>query len=184
MADYNLGPFRLRPRGEFDLGAEYRYLDFVTWNGSSYVNLNLDTIDGAACVGVIPEGAERSELYWLCFARKGDKGDMGDAYQNFVEVTDGKWDFSKSDKIFIPETGSSVVNITNVYSGCCGIILTPNYLTLPWNSDYAYDYNYVDKDVGQYFMYSFVYGQSITPTDRFVWHRTVINMGTGESPDE
>ena len=44
MADYNLGPYRPRPRGVFSSIEMYRYLDIVEYNGSSYININYDKI--------------------------------------------------------------------------------------------------------------------------------------------
>ena len=46
MAEYNLGPFRIRPMGIFDSSKSYRFLDLVAYNGGSYVCINMDTIDG------------------------------------------------------------------------------------------------------------------------------------------
>ena len=42
MSDINLGPFRLNPRGEIKPGEKYKFLDLVTYKGSSYVNINND----------------------------------------------------------------------------------------------------------------------------------------------
>lgn len=183
MADYNLGPYRPRLRGDYDNKTPYRFFDQVKWLGGSYLNINPDTIDGDSCLGVPPTGAERSELNWICVAEKGDKGDMGDAYQDFMEVRDGKWDFSLSDKIFIPEGGRNIIEITNAYTGCCGIMLSIQDITVPQDSDFTYDYDYVDLDVNQYYMYSFVYA-NVPPTMRpkFIWHRTIVNMGNGGAP--
>ena len=50
MSDINLGPFRLNPRGEIKPGEKYKFLDLVTYKGSSYVNINNDTIDGDECI--------------------------------------------------------------------------------------------------------------------------------------
>ena len=79
MADYNLGPYRPRPRGVFSNIEMYRYLDIVEYNGSSYININYDTIDGIACIGVSPEGENESELYWMPIAKRGEKGDTAES---------------------------------------------------------------------------------------------------------
>lgn len=171
MADYNLGPFRIRPRGEFKSSESYRYLDLVTYNGGSYVCINLDTIDGIAVTGVLPEGQASSESYWQCIAHKGDKGDTGDQYKNFITITDGLWDYSKSDKIIIPDNGSVNLAIINVYDGCCGVVLSSKELDLPYNSEYSIDFNYISCSTNQYYMYTFIY----TPSNKFSWNRTVIN---------
>ena len=172
MADYNLGPFRIRPRGEFDPSEAYRFLDLVSYNGSSYVCINNDTIDGVSVTGVLPAGQDSSELYWQLIASKGDKGS---GYQEYLTVTNGVWDFSKSDKIIIPDSAEDTLTITNIYSGCCGLILTTKELELPVNSDYSIDFWYVSCGTNQYYMYTFVYGGYGTHRDTFVWNRTVVN---------
>ena len=53
MADFNLGVYRPRPMGAFDPTENYRYLDIVTYDGASYININLDTIDGLMAHGII-----------------------------------------------------------------------------------------------------------------------------------
>lgn len=175
MPDYNLGPFRIRPRGEFISSEHYRFLDLVSYNGGSYLCCNMDTIDGVAVTGVLPEGQTKSELYWQCLAHKGEKGDIGGSYNEFIEVTDGVWDFDRSDKIIIPESGSDDIQISNAYNGCCGIILTNKDLSLPPNSDYSIDFNYVTCGTNQYYMYTFVYGLFNSTSERFIWNRTVID---------
>ena len=172
MADYNLGPFRIRPRGEFDSNESYRFLDLVTYNGGSYICINNDTIDGTSVSGVLPTGENASETYWQLIAAKGDKGS---GYQEFLTVTNGIWDFSKSDKIIIPDSAGSILNITNIYSGCCGLILTKKELELPVNSDYSIDFWYTSCGTNQYYMYTFVYGGYEVNRDTFIWNRTVIN---------
>ena len=77
-------------------------------------------------------------------AEKGDKGDEANAYLTPVDVTaTGVWDFSKSDKIFIPADMNEILDIQNTYDGCCGVIITENKdLKLPVNSDFSIDFNY------------------------------------------
>lgn len=180
MADYNLGPYRPRPRGVFSSVEMYRYLDIVEYNGSSYININYDTIDGIACIGVSPEGENESELYWMPIAKRGEKGDTADYYTPYLEVTNGAWDYSNGDKIFIPEVDQETLNldISNVYDGCCGIIITKNELSLPANSYYSADYKYVSiVNSDDYYFYTFTYANMGSNSYMFIWHRTVINRG-------
>ena len=176
MAEYDLGPYRIRTCGEFDSTRAYKYLDIVTYNGGSYICCNLDTIDGTAAIGILPEGEHRSNLYWQCIALRGEKGETGDSYKSFINVTNGKWDFSLSDKIVIPEGAPDTLEISNVYNGCCGIILSQKELELPTNSDYSIDFYYVTRNATQYYMYTFVYGACISSNKKFIWNRTVINQ--------
>ena len=177
MADYNIGPFRMRPRGEYNKDTVYRFFDNVLYRGTSYCNINPDSNDDDSCIGIPPEGAERSEVYWLPVALRGEKGETGDAYQSFVEVRNGSWDYNVSDKIYIPEDATEKIDILNVYNGCCGTIITKLDLAVPTNSDKAFDYNFVTAGVNQYYMYTFVYGHlpPFSTKDKFLWHRTVIN---------
>lgn len=177
MPDYNLGPFRIRSRGEFVSSDRYKFLDIVTYNGGSYICINMDTIDDIGVTGVLPEGQTNSSLYWQCLAHKGDTGESG-KYDGFIKVTSGAWDYSESDKIIIPDSASlNTITINNVYNGCCGIIVTKKNLTLPTNSDYSIDFNYITATTNQYYMYTFVYGTNIiTNSNRYIWNRTVITI--------
>ena len=121
-------------------------------------------------------------MYWQCIGSKGDKGDRGDAYIGFIEVLDGEWDYTESDKIVIPELGSDTLEINNVYDGCCGLILTTKELELPANSEYSIDFNYVNRNATQYYMYTFVYGSCISENKKFIWNRTVINQCLEDHP--
>jgi len=176
MADYNLGVYRPRPRGKFDIETRYRYLDIVTFKGGSYINCNLDTIDGVACIGILPEGQAESKAFWLCLGTKGDKGDMADMYLPYIDVTDGIWDYSLSDKIRVPESASkNTLDITNVYDGCCGIIISKKELELPVNSYYSVDYEYASiMEEADYYFYTFTYTDPGSGSEMFIWHRTVI----------
>lgn len=175
MNEYNLGPFRIRPRGEFSSSERYKFLDLVTYYGSSYICCNLDTIDGIGVIGIAPTDNVSSSLYWQLIASKGDKGDMGESYKEFITVTNGQWDFSRGDKIFIPSTATvNTLDISNVTNGSCGMVITNKNLELPVNSEYSIDFNYVYAMTNQYYMYTFVYG-GITAVDKFIWNRTVIN---------
>lgn len=190
MSRQNLGPFRIRPRGIYNSSANYRFLDLVTYNGSSYLCINYDTIDGTAVTGVLPYGEVGSDIYWQCIAHKGDKGDTGDFYSEYLIITDGYWDYSVSDKIIVPEYSNTTLTIDNVYDGCCGIILSKYDLELPYNSDYSLDYNYLNigrYDSNKYYMYSFIYGldylnfSNQIPQYKFVWNRSIISTEGGNN---
>ena len=172
----NLGPFRIRPRGEFSPDAQYRFLDLVSFNGGSYLCINYDTIDSTAAIGILPEGAHNSEAYWQCIAKRGEPGLIEVEYLP-IGVLDGNiWDFDITDKIYVEESFNGVLDITNVYDGCCGAILTKNRnLQLPANSDYSIDFNYINiVSANQYYLYTFVYA-NMGAGSRFIWNRTVIN---------
>lgn len=172
----NLGPYRLRPRGEYNPEANYRFLDWVTYNGSSYACINYDTIDGIACIGVLPEGGHNSEIYWQCLAKRGEPGLIEVEYLPIGNIEDNIWDFSITDKIYVEDNFMDELNIINVYDGCCGAILTKNTnLVLPGNSDYSVDFNYVSiNNANQYYLYTFIYA-NMGSGSRFIWNRTVIN---------
>ena len=175
--DYNMGPFSLFPRGEYDSIIRYNYLDVVTYNGSSFMFIYEDT-ESDLCIGVPPEGDASSELYWQVMASKGDIGPAADTYKGFLSITDGIWDYDNTDKIIIPGNASvSTLSISNVYDGCCGMVLSPLDLTLPSNSQYTFDYNYITRITpNQYYMYTFVYyGTTPLGNNKFIWNRTVVN---------
>ena len=176
MATHNLGPFRMRPRGKFSSKESYRFLDFVSYNGSSYLCINEDLIDGTAVVGVLPSGAHSSEAYWQCIAEKGEPGLIEVEYLPIGNLEDGIWDFDITDKIYVEESFTDTLDITNVYDGCCGAILTKNSnLILPANSDYSIDFNYINiTNANQYYLYTFIYA-NMGAGSRFIWNRTVIN---------
>lgn len=172
----NLGPFRIRPRGEFSSEAKYRFLDLVSYEGGSYLLINYDTIDGTAAIGILPEGAHDSDAYWQCIAKRGEPGLIEVEYLPIGNLEDGIWDFDVTDKIYIEESFVDVLDITNVYDGCCGAILTKNSnLKLPVNSDYSIDFNYINiVNANQYYLYTFIYAD-MGAGSRFIWNRTVIN---------
>ena len=174
--DNNLGVYRPRPCGEFVGTANYRYLDIVRYQGSTYININLDTNDGIACIGILPVGQPQSELYWMLIAEKGDKGDTAVLYTEYQEVSNGTWDYSVTDKIFIPEDGSPNLNILNSYNGCCGMILTKLDLLLPSNSLFSVDFDYLDIVYNtDYYFYTFTYMNTGSDSeDVYVWHRSVV----------
>lgn len=176
MSDWNMGVYRPRPMGDFSDTIQYKYLDIVRYNGASYINCNLDTIDGVACIGIPPEGDSESENYWQCIATKGDKGDMADSYLPYASITDGAWDYSVADKIFIPDSAVDTLYIDNVYNGCCGIIITKKDLDLPANSYFSLDYKYcnITRD-DEYYFYTFTYTDFGSESYMYVWHRTVIS---------
>ena len=176
--DNNLGPFRLNPKGYFKQDEHYKYLDVVKYNGSSYMCCNYDTIDKIDCVGILPIGQEQSETYWFCLAEKGEKGEKAVKYDSFINLSDNNWNYDLSDKVIITidMVFNSHLNITNVYDGCCGVILTKNEnVVLPENSDLSVDFNYMRKTSNsQYYLYTFIYGK-ITTSYKFIWNRTIIN---------
>lgn len=175
MSDYNLGPYRIKPRGEFDPEANYIFLDLVTYDGGSYVCINYDTIDGVACIGVLPEGEVRSASYWQCIAHKGDKGDTGDMYLPFKTVSNGNWNYNETDKIIVPANATTNIEIENVYDGCCGLILSKQELSFPPNSIYAADFSYVNTSgIADWYLYTFVYA-NLGSAYNFIWSRSVIN---------
>lgn len=182
MAEYNMGPYRIRPCGEFNSATRYRYLDLVTYQGGSYVCCNYDTIDGTGVIGVLPTGEDESLLYWQCISVRGDRGPAGEIYKNFEVISDGIWDFhvTNTDKIIIPSEAPDEISIINMHDGQCGIILTEKDLILPSNSDHSIDFDYVTILPSQYYMYSFVYYNNSTRgairLNRFIWNRTVIEQ--------
>ena len=173
---HNLGPFRIRPCGEYSSEKNYRFLDLVSYQGGSYICSNYDTIDGTAVIGVLPEGGHNSEAYWQCVAKRGEPGLIEVEYLPIGNLDDGVWDFDDTDKIYVEESFTKVLNIINVYDGCCGAILTKNSnLQLPVNSDYSIDFNYVNiTHANQYYLYTFIYAD-MGAGSRFIWNRTVIN---------
>jgi len=178
MSNYNMGRFRPVPKGEFDPFERYEFLDFVYYDGSSYICINEDLVDGVSCTGVLPVGQDESENYWQIYAAKGSKGDKVSAYTNFIEVgADGIWDFNESDKCILSVDAASLT-IENAYDGCCGIIITENKdFTLPSNSEFALDFGYMAAYSNQYYMYTFVCVPTEQDTLKFIWNRTVINHG-------
>lgn len=183
MAEHNLGPIRINHTGPYSNTKEYKYLDAVEYNGSSYVAINLDYITKTFS-GHAPDfenNAEEASLYWAVEALRGKEGPRADKYDSFITLsatdTDIVWDYDESDKVIIPtdmDFTNKRLSIDNVYDGCCGMIITRNKnVVLPENSDYALDFDYMNVGVKQYYMYTFVYCK-IMSTYRFVWNRTVI----------
>ena len=171
MSEYNMGPFKPNPRGIFDPNARYKYFDLVNYEGSSYLNINKDLVDGDSCIGVLPTGMENSEQYWMLNASKGDPGKL-DHYQSFITVADGIWDFNISDKCIVhPDVAE--LKVINYYDGCCGIMITDHpALKIINKSDYSIDFDYANILGGQYYMYTFV-----CLNDKLIWNRTVIANG-------
>lgn len=180
MAEYNMGAFRFKPVGMFDINRVYKYFDMVTYEGSSYINIYNDKNDSDSCVGILPTGTPESETYWSAIALKGDKGDYANAYSDFTVIRNNdSWNFEFGDKVFIASDFNNQLQINNVKDGSCGMIITRNKnLKLPDNSDYSVDFNYVEARSDQYYMYTFVYisiGDDDYFNNRFIWNRTVIN---------
>ena len=181
MADWNLGPYRPNPRGDYDSEINYKFLDIVKYNGNSYINCYLDTIDGVSCIGILPEGQPESEIYWQWIGGRGEKGDLADQYKPYQDVHNGIWDYNESDKIFVPTTAPNKLEIINVYNGCCGIVISKQDLELPEDSLKSIDYDYVHRTIDDdYYFYTFTYTDLGTDFHGFVWHRTVINHGYTE----
>ena len=65
--DYNLGRYRINPRGSYNNTTRYDYLDLVFYNGLSYLCINEE-----GCRGILPISSENSSIYWQCFATKRD----------------------------------------------------------------------------------------------------------------
>lgn len=174
MASINLGPYRLMPRGEFDAKKEYKVLDLVSYNGSSYICINDDIIDGVSNIGILPTGQDKSATYYAISASKGDKGAIADKYDGFTTLSSGSWDYSLSDKVIIKDESITDIIITNVYDGCCGMVLSANpNLVLPKNSQYSIDFWYLELSKKQYFVYTFVcVGEK--DTAKLIWNRTII----------
>lgn len=172
MSDINLGPFRLNPRGEIKPGEKYKFLDLVTYKGSSYVNINNDTIDGDASINVLPTQEEGATKYYQLVASKGDKGEAPEQYDKFTTITTNDWDYPTADKIKISGAydNTKPINILNVYDGCCGIIVTDLDIILPANSDVSIDFYYLTLSTNEYFVYSFIYDGG---RQRFIWNRTI-----------
>lgn len=189
MAVNNLGPIRINYTGPFSQDRDYKFLDAVKYNGSTYVAINKDYItETFRGISPDPEIDDAAELYWYLEAEKGEQGPMADKYDSFITLEDTGteivWDYAVSDKVIVPtdmDFSDKILDIQNVYDGCCGMILTRNKnIRLPENSDYALDFDYINVGVKQYYMYTFVYCAMpvLIPEEhtsyRFVWNRTVI----------
>lgn len=173
MSDTNLGPFRINPRGELDPTQKYKFLDLVTYQGSSYLNINNDIIDGDASIAVLPTVEEGYNKYYQLIAAKGEKGEAPDKYDGFITIGDNYWDYSIGDKIKIDGglyDNTKPINITNVHDGCCGIIVTDMDIILPTNSDVSIDFFYLTLGLNEYFVYSFIYDEE---RQKFIWNRTI-----------
>lgn len=172
MSDTNLGRFRINPRGEIKPNEQYKFLDLVTYNGSAYLNINNELIDGTASTGQLPTELESSTEYYMLLVSKGDKGDMADKYDPFLLLTDNIWDYAITDKVRLSSLydESKLLQINNVYDGCCGMIVTDKDIALPFNSCTSEDYHYLIALNEQYYVYTFVYNEEI---DRFIWNRSV-----------
>lgn len=189
---HNLGPFRLNPKGAYSSTEQYKLLDSVTFNGSTWVCANLDYIGGVTFSGIEPgsEDPEDANVHWIIEAERGEQGPKADKYDNFLRISDEQieesdnkinisWNYEDSDKIIIESDPNYVgkdieLFINNPYDGCCGMIITRLHdLILPENSDYALDFDYINIGVKQYYVYTFVYCK-VMNTYRFVWNRTVV----------
>lgn len=188
MADKNLGAFRLNPTGKFNPEKQYSFLDMVEYEGSSYVCINDDIIDGVSNIGILPVGQEKSPLYYHLVASKGEKGDIANKYDGFIKLESNTWDYSISDKVLIPADttidNNNPLIIDNVYDGCCGLIVSNINLALPENSDYSIDFNYLDiTSDTEYYLYSFICRQIHETKFRFIWNRTLINANDNDVID-
>ena len=120
MSNINLGPFRLNPRGELKPGEKYKFLDLITYEGSSYVNINNDIIDGDASINQLPTEEQGATKYYQLIAARGPKGEAPEQYDKFITITNNDWDYSLADKIKIGGSYDNTIpiNILNVYDGC------------------------------------------------------------------
>lgn len=84
-----------------------------------------------------------------------DLSDKPNRYESFVTITDGIWDFSVSDKIILQDT--NLVSISNVYNGAVGTIISTLELDLPANSRKAVDYDYIQAETSEHYMYTFIF---------------------------
>ena len=64
--EYNLGKVVMAPKGEYDDGTLYEKLDFVTYNGSSYVDK-----------GETRNNLPTNQTYWQLLAERGSSGGGG-----------------------------------------------------------------------------------------------------------
>ena len=79
MADTRLGFVGTLPVGAWSNSTAYKYLDVVTYNGSSYV----------AKTETVPSGTlPTNTTYWQLMASKGDKGDTGEIISASATITD------------------------------------------------------------------------------------------------
>ena len=182
--DINLGKYRLNPRGEYNNEETYYYLDFVEYKGSTYYVKYLDpeTKMEVPVSKILPVGEDNSETYWGLLSSKGEVGPKAEEYDGFITLKNTTWNYKDlnpnntySDKIIVPDdmTFSSALVIKGVYDGCCGLMLSKNKnIKLPENSMYSNDFNYIDINDNQYYLYTFVYSASI---DKFIWNRSVID---------
>ena len=172
MGDINLGAFRLNPRGQLDPNAKYKFFDYITYNGNSYVNINDDEIDGVATQGQLPTMEEGATKYYQLVAARGEKGDKADKYDAFLELDSNVWNYELSDKVKLITgfNANKAIEINNVYDGCCGVIITESDIFLPPNSDVSIDYNYIKPLDNEYYVYTFIYDGS---RKQFIWNRSV-----------
>ena len=175
MSDHNLGPYRIRPRGEYNGTTTYHYLDLVKYEGSTYLCISMDP--DYSCTSVLPKGEPSSEFYWVEIGSKGDKGDTATTYSSFVTLDSMHWDYSISDKVIIPMEvkTNSPLDIDNIYNGCCGMIITPHELSFHVGGNmFSTDFNYVKvSDVNELYCYTFIavpFGDDL----KLIWHRSVI----------
>jgi hypothetical protein len=171
MSDYNMGPYRINPKGQFDPTKKYKYLDSVKYNGSYFVNI----YKGGETIGILPSETDPASYeHWAGMADKGDTGERAETYDEFTNIENGIWDYLSTDKIFIPRDSSNSIVINNTYNGCCGLIVSALDLELPYNSDKAIDFDYIKPNDNQYYLYTFTcidYGTGL----RFIWNRKVID---------
>ena len=173
MQDINLGPYRINPRGEIQPTEQYKFFDMVSYKGSTYLNINHDIIDGVASIAQLPKEGQIQTKYYVLMASKGDKGDIADRYNSFITLDNNIWDYSAGDKVILPDNYNAdiPIQISNVYDGCCGVIITNKNINLPENSDISVDFHFLSiTNDTQYYMYTFIYNESI---NKFIWNRSV-----------
>ena len=175
MAEFNLGPYRINPTGEYDSTRDYRYLDGVSYNGNYYVCSYKGSNDEGELNTIKNITPGDGSAYWDIMALRGERGPEVNPYKNFITIIDGVWNYSLSDKIYIPKDNSrNDIKILNVENGSCGMIVTAKELLLPINSEYSKDFYYINATTNEYYIYTFVYGKTgLSGEEKFMWNRTV-----------
>lgn len=117
---YDLGRIALTPRGDYSPNNTYYALDFVYYNGSSYVCKSNGT-NNQGITGVIPTNTN----IWQILALKGEAGIISDQQINVVvqRVTDN---IMEADVVVDPDYSSFKTNTKNALNN----LSTPNNPTI------------------------------------------------------
>ena len=112
----------------------------------------------------IENNAIVAQWYWV--------SDLGFYFsENILILTNGEWDYSLGNSVKLVLLEDITLNISNVRSGCHGVIdVYGKYnLTLPSNSySFPPDWNYLIPNSNQHYRYSFYYDGN-----KFDWSRSV-----------